>query len=87
MRDAFPEDLRWMDGRSVFPRPESPASVIMERSVVTTDDERAALSDAYAATRAERLAMSPEERAQELADLLAMQRHYEETGELPGLTD
>jgi hypothetical protein len=73
-----------MDGRSVYLRPESPGSIAMMRSVVTTDSERDALSLAHASTRAARLAMTPADRAQELVELRAIQRHYEETGELPG---
>jgi hypothetical protein len=87
MKDKFPEELEWMDGRSVFHRPESPASIVMMRSVVTSDEERDALSDAHARARAERLAMTPSDIAQELADFRAMQQHYAETGKLPGVSD
>jgi hypothetical protein len=87
MKDKFPEELEWVDGRSVFRRPESPASIVMMRSVVTSNEERDALSDVHARTRAERHAMSPDDIAQELIDFRAMQRHYAETGELPGVSD
>lgn len=79
MREKFPEDSLWMDGRSVFIGPESPASVVMGRAVITDDLERSALSEAHARTRAERQAMTPDDRQQELTDMLARQRHYEET--------
>jgi hypothetical protein len=45
-------------------------------------DEQDSLSGAHAKTRAERLAMTPDDRIDELTALRAMQRHFEETGEL-----
>lgn len=56
----------WMDGREVYYTPESPASEIAARSIVTTEQEHIELRAAHSASAEDRRNMSQEDFEEEL---------------------
>lgn len=63
----------WMNGRLVFDRPESPASVVAERRIITTSDQREALTESLVASLVVRRAMTEADIVAEIAELNAFE--------------
>lgn len=77
--NKFPSGYEWMNGRSVYWRPESRASTVANRDIIENKDEQDALTRAYAASAFERQQLTEKDIESEIQQM----REWQERQKTP----